>query len=446
MAKTSNKYVCTNCGESTATWSGRCPFCQEWNTLEIQINDLSTANFVKSSNKLKPLKIDQAMKSKEQRIKSHINEVDDVLGGGIVRGSINLLAGQPGIGKSTLLLQIAYNLSKHSRVLYISAEESLHQVGLRAKRLEHSKSNLMLVSANSADDITSTILTGNFDVVIVDSIQAITSSQVSSGSGSVSQITFCSQIITTAAKQTDTAVIIVGHVTKEGSIAGPKILEHAVDVVMQLEGDRYGGFKLLRANKNRYGSTNEAGIFEMTSSGLKPIVNPSKVLLSERQISDGSIILATMEGTRCLLVEVQALVNPSTYGYPKRTSSGFDINRLNLLIAVLEKRTKLKLADQDIYINIVGGMQIKEPAADLAICLAIGSAAKGMKLSEDLVTFGEVGLSGEVRHVPYIEKRLAESKKLGFKGAIGPNAKANEKLNSLCSVSDVRSALNKFLS
>jgi DNA repair protein RadA/Sms len=237
----------------------------------------------------------------------------------------------------------------------------------------------------------------------------------------------------------------VGHVTKEGSIAGPKILEHMVDVVLQLEGDRYGGFKILRGIKNRFGSTNEAGIFEMVESGLKPVDNPSAALLAERQISDGSIVHATMEGTRPLLVEIQALVNPTSYGYPKRTASGIDLNRVNLLIAMLERRTKLKLADRDIYVNIVGGIRLTEPAADLAVCMAIASAAKGMQLKKNAVVFGEVGLSGEVRHVPFAEKRVAEAKKMGFEAAIGPEIRTGKKPTLLTSVKDVRSALNTFL-
>jgi DNA repair protein RadA/Sms len=240
-------------------------------------------------------------------------------------------------------------------------------------------------------------------------------------------------------------VILVGHVTKEGVIAGPKVLEHLVDVVLQLEGDRYGGFKILRAVKNRYGSTNEAGIFEMVDAGLQPVANPSAALLAERQITDGSIVLATMEGTRQLLVEVQALVNKTSYGYPKRAASGIDLNRLNLLVAMLERRTKLNLADQDIYINLVGGMQIREPAADLAICMAIASAARGMQLKQNAVVFGEVGLSGEVRHVPNVDKRIAEAKKLGFTQAIGPQIRSGKKPSALHSVGSVREALNQFL-
>jgi DNA repair protein RadA/Sms len=381
----------------------------------------------------------------QPRLASGIAEVDTVFGGGIVAGSINLMAGQPGIGKSTLLLQLAYAVAATQPVLYVSAEESAHQIGLRAERLGTLRPELKLATSTSADDIAATIAAGTYKLVIVDSIQTVGCGAINSAAGSVSQITNSTRLLTLAAKQSNTAVLLVGHVTKEGSIAGPKILEHVVDVVLQLEGDRYGGFKLLRASKNRFGSTNEAGIFEMVETGLQPVENPSAALLAERQASDGSIVLATLEGTRPLLVEVQALVNRTSYGYPKRTASGFDLNRLNLLVAMLERRTKLKLAEQDIYINIVGGIQLREPAADLAICLAIGSATKGLQLKQNAVVFGEVGLSGEVRHVPYVEKRLAEAEKLGFTGAIGPLPKGGKKIPNLYGVSNVRDALNKFL-
>jgi DNA repair protein RadA/Sms len=373
-----------------------------------------------------------------------VNEVDTVLGGGFVAGSVNLIAGQPGIGKSTLLLQLAYELSKKHSVLYVSGEESAHQIGLRAQRLGVESKELQLATSNVADDIAATIAAGSYSLVIVDSIQTVSCSAIASAAGTVSQITNSTQLLTAAAKQTNTALVLVGHVTKEGSIAGPKVLEHVVDVVLQLEGDRYGGFKVLRAVKNRYGSTNEAGIFEMGDTGLQPVDNPSAALLEERQVSDGSVVLATLEGTRPLLVEVQALVNRTSYGYPKRTASGIDLNRINLLVAMLEKRTKLNLADQDIYINIVGGIRLSEPAADLAVCMAIASASKGLQLKQNAVVFGEVGLSGEVRHVPFIEKRLAEATKLGFVGAIGPQLKG-KKPAGYFPVRDVRTALNTFL-
>ena len=438
------KYACTSCGAASSTWTGRCQICGEWNTLaeEVDVSNISTKS---SGHKLKLESVTQAATSKTPRIKTGLADVDEVLGGGLVAGSVNLLAGQPGIGKSTLLLQIAYNAAKSHKVLFVSGEESARQVGMRAERLGTQHKALQLAVSSVANDIATTISTGDFDVVIVDSIQAVAVNELNSAPGTVSQITGSTQLLSVAAKTTNTALILVGHVTKEGSIAGPKVLEHIVDVVLQLEGDRYGGFKILRASKNRYGATTEAGIFEMTDKGMMPVDNPSEALLAERQISDGSIVHATMEGSRPLLVEVQALVNPTSYGYPKRTASGIDLNRVNLLIAMLERRTKLKLADRDIYVNIVGGIRLTEPAADLAICMAIASAAKGMQLKKNAVVFGEVGLSGEVRHVPYLEKRLAEAKKLGFEAAIGPALRFGKKPALLMPVSSVRSALNSFL-
>ena len=395
--------------------------------------------------KLEGASVSSLITRDQKRLTTGMDDVDVVLGGGIVVGSVNLIAGQPGIGKSTLLLQLADAVAKKHKVLYVSGEESGHQIGLRAERLGVGSKQLELATSTSADDIAATISTNNFDLVVVDSIQTVAASGISSAAGTVSQITNSTQLLLHAAKQSVTAVVLVGHVTKEGSIAGPKVLEHVVDVVLQLEGDRYGGFKVLRATKNRFGPTTEAGIFEMDEQGLKPVANPSAALLAERQVSDGSVVLATLEGTRPLLVEVQALVNKTSYGYPKRAASGIDLNRVNLLVAMLERRTKLSLADQDIYVNIVGGMRITEPAADLAVCMAIGSAAKGLQLKANAVVFGEVGLSGEVRHVPYIEKRVAEAKKLGFDAAIGPNQKSGKKLNFLKGVSDIRGALNQFL-
>ncbi|HEX4774013.1 MAG TPA: DNA repair protein RadA [Candidatus Saccharimonadales bacterium] len=446
--KPAKQYVCSNCGYAQSSWSGKCPNCGEWNTLEEQLSVAKIAGSVAQGTVLPTQAVDRSVAKDQKRLATDISEIDDVFGGGIVPGSINLIAGQPGIGKSTLLLQLAYAVATKVPVLYISGEESAHQVGLRAERLGTLRSELKLATSTSADDIAATIATGKYKLVIVDSIQAVSANAVSSAAGTVSQITNSTQLVTLAAKQSNTAVILVGHVTKEGSIAGPKVLEHAVDVVLQLEGDRYGGFKLLRAVKNRFGSTNEAGIFEMVEQGLKPVDNPSAALLAERHAgadSDGSIVLATVEGTRPILVEVQALVNRTSYGYPKRAASGFDLNRLNLLVAMLERRTKLRLGEHDIYINIVGGIQIREPAADLAVCLAIGSAAKGLQIKQNAVVFGEVGLSGEVRHVPYVEKRLAEAKKLGFEGAIGPKARTGKQPTGLHGVPDVRGALNQFL-
>jgi DNA repair protein RadA/Sms len=438
------KYVCSNCGAESQTWSGKCYSCGEWNTLQEQLTISAISGSAVSGRKLTTQTVTKSLTKDHPRMSTNIAEVDTVLGGGVVAGSVNLIAGQPGIGKSTLLLQLAYKMADSQSVLYVSGEESAHQIGLRAERLGAQHPKLQLATSTVADDIAATIAEGQFEMVIVDSIQTIACNAIASAAGNVSQITNSTQLLTAAAKNSNTALILVGHVTKEGSIAGPKVLEHVVDVVLQLEGDRYGGFKVLRAVKNRYGSTNETGIFEMKENGLQPVENPSAALLAERQVSDGSIVLATMEGTRPLLVEVQALVNRTSYGYPKRTASGIDLNRINLLVAMMEKRTKLNLADQDIYVNVVGGIRLTEPAADLAVCMAIASAAKGMQLKSNAVVFGEVGLSGEIRHVPFAEKRIAEANKLGFDGAIGPINK-DMKNKSYYGMRNIRDALNSFL-
>jgi DNA repair protein RadA/Sms len=417
-----------------------------WNTLQEEaVIETSMGTAASRGAPLRAASVRDMAAKDQARLQTAMPDVDIVLGGGIVAGSVNLIAGQPGIGKSTLLLQLADSVAKKHRVLYASGEESGHQIGLRAERLGVSSELLQLATSTNTDDIAASIATKQYDLVVVDSIQTISAAAISSAAGSVSQITNSAHLLIQAAKQSGTAVILVGHVTKEGSIAGPKVLEHVVDVVLQLEGDRYGGFKVLRATKNRFGPTSEAGIFEMAGEGMKPVANPSAALLAERQVTDGSVVLATLEGTRPLLVEVQALVNKTSYGYPKRAASGIDLNRVNLLVAMLERRTKLSLADMDIYVNIVGGMRITEPAADLAVCMAIGSAAKGLQLKANAVVFGEVGLSGEVRHVPFIEKRIAEAEKLGFEGAIGPLQKSGKKLPLLHGVPDVRGALNQFL-
>jgi len=380
-----------------------------------------------------------------QRMSTGFEDLDTVLGGGILPGGVLLLAGQPGIGKSTLLLQVAAKIAEKQPVLYASGEESASQVKLRAARLGAVASNdLQFVSSTSADDITATIRSGAYKVVIIDSIQTLSLDEITSAPGTVSQITNSSNVIIRAAKESGAAVILVGHVTKEGSIAGPKVLEHLVDVVLQFEGDQYGGFKVVRAVKNRYGSTNEAAIFEMDESGLKIVSNPSAALLAERQNADGSVVLATLEGNRPILVEIQALVNQSNFGYPKRTASGFDLNRLNLLIAVLEKRTKLNLSDKDIYINVVGGLKLADPAADLAVAMAIASAAAGRKLDDGLVVYGEVGLGGEIRSVAQADKRVAEAKKLGFTQAVAP-VQPGKKNSFINGVRDIRAALIDYL-
>lgn len=394
---------------------------------------------------LKPQTMRDISGQKESvRLGTGIDDLDTVLGGGVLPGGVMLLAGQPGIGKSTLLLQVAANIAHAHTVLYASGEESAMQVKVRAERLGADASDrLNFVATTSADDIAATIRGGGYNLVIIDSIQTLSLDDITSAPGTVSQITNSSNAIIRAAKESGAAVILVGHVTKEGSIAGPKVLEHLVDVVLQFEGDRYGGFKVVRAVKNRYGSTSEAAIFEMEREGLRIVQNPSAVLLAERQNADGSVVLATLEGARPLLVEIQALVNPTSFGYPKRTASGYDINRMNLLIAVIERRTKLNLADKDIYINVVGGLRLNDQAADLAICMAIASAAAGKKLKDDVVVFGEVGLGGEIRTVIASDKRIAEAKKLGFSRAVAP--KPARKDTFIHEVRDLRAALIDYL-
>ena len=449
MVKAKSRYVCQNCGASFVKWAGRCENCGEWNTLVEQAGVVETeaktalARGKVSGKALEAVSINTIEPSDAgSRLATSFPDLDAVLGGGILLGSVNLLAGQPGIGKSTLLMQICAAVASNHSVLYVSGEESAGQVKLRAVRLGASSDTLHFASSTSGNDIAKTIETGKYELVIVDSIQTLSMAEISSAPGTVSQVSNCGNLIIQAAKGSNTAVVIVGHVTKDGTLAGPKILEHLVDVVLNFEGDRYGGFKTVRAVKNRFGSTNEVAIFEMAEKGLVEVKNPSEALLSERQNTDGSIIMATIEGTRPLLVEIQALVNPTNFGYPKRTTSGFDLNRLNLLVAVLEKRTKLKLQDKDIFINVVGGMRLNDSAADLAVCMAIASAAAGRKLDDDMVVFGEVGLGGEIRSVTAPDRRIAEARKLGFTGAIAP---ATIKDKFVLPVRDLRSALVKYM-
>ena len=450
MAKVRSNFVCQNCGASYPKWTGKCENCGEWNTLVEQIVETKGASAVARSHSRGKILKPQSMRSiaaedSVKRLPTGIADLDAVLGGGILPAGVMLLAGQPGIGKSTLLMQVAAHVAEQSSVLYVSGEESASQVKLRATRLgATSGDDLQFVASTSADDIAATIRSGQYKLVIIDSIQTLSLEEIASAPGTVSQITNSSNVIIRAAKASGAAVILVGHVTKEGSIAGPKVLEHLVDVVLQFEGDRYGGFKVVRAAKNRYGSTSEAAIFEMNDKGLRVVENPSAALLAERQNADGSVVLATLEGNRPILVEIQALVNSTNFGYPKRTASGFDLNRLNLLIAVLEKRTKLNLSDKDIYVNVVGGLKLADRAADLAVAMAIASAAAGRKLDDGLVVFGEVGLGGEIRSAQGADKRLNEAKKLGFTQAIAP-ATSGKKNSFVKGVKDLRQALIGYL-
>ena len=445
MARNRSSFVCQQCGASYPKWTGKCENCGEWNTLVEQApsSDGGSSAVARSASRGKVLKA-QSMRSiaaedSVKRLSTGIADLDAVLGGGILPGGVMLLAGQPGIGKSTLLMQVAAHIAESNSVLYVSGEESASQVKLRAAAGD----DLHFAASTSADDIAATIRSSAYKLAIIDSIQTLSLAEISSAPGTVSQITNSSNAIIRAAKASGAAVVLVGHVTKEGSIAGPKVLEHLVDVVLQFEGDRYGGFKVVRAVKNRYGSTSEAAIFEMNENGLSVVENPSAALLAERQNADGSVVLATLEGNRPILVEIQALVNSTNFGYPKRTASGFDLNRLNLLIAVLEKRTKLNLSDKDIYINVVGGLKLADPAADLAVAMAIASAAAGRKLDDGLVVFGEVGLGGEIRSAQLADKRVLEAKKLGFTQAIAP--KSGKKNSFVRGVRDLRQALIDYM-
>ena len=453
--KSRSQFVCQQCGAVYAKWMGQCTNCAAWNSLVEQV--LEPEGVKKSAvekgklsgKKLDFVKLKTVVPSDAKaRLKTGFKDLDVVLGGGILMGSVSLLAGQPGIGKSTLLMQICAEVAKTHNILYISGEESAGQVKLRAERLgagekaSKSSEHLNFAASTSGNDIAKTIESGEFDLVIVDSIQTLAMDEIASAPGTVSQVTNCGNLIIRAAKATDAAVIIVGHVTKDGTLAGPKVLEHLVDVVLNFEGDRYGGFKTVRAVKNRFGSTNEVAIFEMMEKGLVEVQNPSAALLAERTNTDGSVILATLEGNRPILVEIQALASQSNFGYPKRTASGFDINRLNLLIAVLERRTKLKLADKDIFVNVVGGLKLNDSAADLAICMAIASAVAGRKLGEEYVVFGEVGLGGEIRSAFRADQRIAEAKKLGFAHAIGP---ATIKDKFVIPVRDLRETLIRYV-
>ena len=448
--KSRSQFVCQQCGSSYTKWMGQCSNCGAWNSLVEQVAETSESGKKSalekgraSGKKLDFVKLKTVVPSDAKaRLLTSFKDLDVVLGGGILMGSVCLLAGQPGIGKSTLLMQICAEIAKKHDVLYISGEESAGQVKLRAERLGANSERLNFAASTSGNDIAKTIESGEFDLVIVDSIQTLAMDEISSAPGTVSQVTNCGNLIIRAAKQTDTAVIIVGHVTKEGTLAGPKVLEHLVDVVLNFEGDRYGGFKTVRAVKNRFGSTNEVAIFEMVAEGLREVENPSEALLAERTNTDGSVILATLNGNRPILVEIQALATKSNFGYPKRTASGFDLNRLNLLIAVLERRTKLNLSDKDIFVNVVGGMKLNDSAADLAVCMAIASASAGRKLGEEYVVFGEVGLGGEIRSAFRADQRIAEAKKLGFLHAIGPSTVRDK---FVIPAKDLRETLIKYV-
>ncbi|MCE5258110.1 MAG: DNA repair protein RadA [Chloroflexi bacterium] len=420
MPKASVRFFCQNCGNSQAKWMGRCPECGEWNSL-VEVAFAAASNGVASNaNPARPIaEIDSGS---QQRIAIPIGEFNRVLGGGLVPGSVVLVAGDPGIGKSTLLLQVAGLLGNGERpVLYVSGEESEQQVKMRAERLGISAPQLYLLADTDLERINQQIQTLHPLLAVVDSIQSVRMEGIESSSGSITQVRECANALLHLAKSLGVPIFIVGHVTKSGAIAGPRVLEHIVDTVLYLEGERFHTYRLLRSVKNRFGSTDEVGVFEMRDSGLREVDNPSQVFLEERPShAPGSTIAVTMEGTRPLMVEVQALASHSALQYPRYTCNGIDLNRLWLLTAVLAKRVGLHLQDQDIFVNVVGGLRLHEPAADLAIALAIASSLQNHPVLADLAVFGEIGLAGELRSVGHIERRLREASKLGFSRAIIP--------------------------
>ncbi len=423
MAKAKKSvYFCQNCGHEETKWLGQCPACREWNTFVEEKVTPAMSKTVKERKEAQVVTLSSITADEDDRMLTTIAELDRVLGGGIVKGSLVLVGGDPGIGKSTLLLQVCQRLSAAGRkLLYISGEESLKQIKLRANRMGDFSENLFLLCETSLDMIRGIIEQQKPDVVVIDSIQTMYHEEVGAAPGSVSQVRESTNIFMQLAKGLNIAIFIVGHVTKEGTVAGPRVLEHMVDTVLYFEGDRHASYRILRGVKNRFGSTNEIGVFEMRKEGLVEVKNPSEFMLSGKpEHASGSVVACAMEGTRPMLMEIQALVCKTNFGMPRRTAAGLDYNRVNLLMAVLEKRLGLPLSNYDAYVNIAGGIRLNEPAADLGIVLAIASSYKNRPIAEDVIVFGEVGLSGEVRAVTMPEQRIAEAKKLGFKTCVIP--------------------------
>ena len=422
MAKTKTAYFCQSCGHNSPKWLGKCPSCNEWNTFveEILVKDdkqqkgdwrVSTSQTIAK----RPLALQEIKFEEQPRITTKDKELNRVLGGGIVRGSLVLIGGEPGIGKSTLMLQIALSLS-NLRVLYVSGEESEQQIKMRADRMEHKSDNCFILAETNTQNIFKQIETLEPDILIIDSIQTLQSSFIESSAGSVSQVRECTAELMRFAKESGTPAFLIGHITKDGALAGPKVLEHMVDTVLQFEGDRHLVYRILRTTKNRFGSTSELGIYEMLGTGLREVSNPSEILISQREEDlSGVAIGATLEGNRPLLIEIQSLVSPAAYGTPQRSCTGFDAKRLNMLLAVLEKRGGFRLGTQDVFLNITGGLRIEDPAIDLAVCASIASSYEDIFIPQTACFAAEVGLGGEVRAVMKIENRIVEAEKLGFK-------------------------------
>lgn len=430
-------FLCGNCGYQTNKWIGKCPQCEQWNTFKEETITTGLPKRTAGFRAIAPRKISAAGQN-HLRINTRIEEFDRVLGGGIVPGSVILLSGEPGIGKSTITLQLCETVARQSKsVLYISGEESLDQISLRANRLNITSENIQMISTNSLEETLGTLEAENPDFAIIDSIQTIAAENLPSIAGAANQVRFCAEAIINFAKTQKIPIVIIGHVVKDGSLAGPKTLEHIVDIVLYIEGERYQNLRILRGIKNRFGSTNEVGIFEMNEKGLVEVKNPSSIFLEHRaENATGTAVTVAIEGTRPFLIEVQALTNYTNFGYPKRTANGFDFNKLQMLIAVLEKHAGLRMQNQDVFINVAGGMRLTDPAADLAVLSAIASSVKKTPLPIDLAAIGEVGLTGEIRPVAQLQRRINEASKLGFKQIIIPQTK--EKIASNADIIQVK--------
>lgn len=426
MAKSKIVYICSECGFESAKWYGKCPGCGEWNVMVEAIQEPASAKNSGSTARrstARPIAIQEISTSEEERYHTGLTELDRVLGGGIVKGSLILLSGDPGIGKSTILLQICEYLGKSLRILYVSGEESGKQIKLRASRLGVSSENLYVMTETDIQYIVEEIRAEKPDIVMIDSIQTMNFTDLNSSPGSVVQVRECTNAIMRVAKALDIPTILVGHVNKDGAIAGPKVLEHIVDAVLYFEGDRHMAYRILRAVKNRYGSTNEIGVFNMGEHGLEQVDNPSMALLSGRPKNvSGTCVTCVMEGTRSVLAEIQGLATSSGYGNPRRMATGFDYNRMSLLLAVLEKRAGYYFSNLDAYVNVVGGLRLDEPAVDLAVAIALLSSLKDVVVNEDTIVFGEIGLAGELRSVTHVEARIAEASRMGFRKCILPKA------------------------
>ena len=441
MAKIKTSYICSECGFESPKWYGKCPSCGEWNTLNEELNSQQTKNSFSNSFSTvnQVLALDDICGENDERIPTKIEEFDRVLGGGIVKGSLVLLSGDPGIGKSTILLQICQNLgSKGQKILYVSGEESANQIKLRAVRIGVTTNNLFILSQTDLATIVECIKAEKPDIVIIDSIQTMVYEQVNSSAGSITQVRECTNVFMHTAKGLGIPIFIVGHVNKDGAIAGPKVLEHIVDTVLYFEGERNYSYRILRGVKNRFGSTNEIGVFEMTADGLKEVLNPSLMMISGRpKNTSGTCVACFMEGTRPILAEVQGLVCATGFGTPRRMSTGFDYNRMSMLLAVLEKRAGYFFNNMDAYVNVVGGLKLDEPAADLTVALALVSSLKDKAVDDKTIAFGEVGLAGEIRAVNNCEQRISEAKRLGFERCIIPFHNYKSITNSLKSTFDI---------